>query len=94
MDLTLMKWESSVSVQLCKFLLEYSRDSEAGRVLSKKYSNIEISKFLSMHKVTVARVLRALKEQGCVERTNQGLLLKNVPLLTAFAQGDKVLEYK
>ena len=47
-----------------------------------------------MHKVTVARVLRALKEQGCVERTNQGLLLKNVPLLTAYVQGDKVLEYK
>ena len=94
MDLFQAKREGGVAASLCAFLLEHSHDTEEGRIVAKKYSNVEISKFLSVHKVTVARVLRVLKEQGCVTRTPKGLLLQNVALLTEYAQQEKPLDYK
>lgn len=57
-------------------------------------TNIEIAKFLTVHKVTVSRILRALKEQGCVERTERGLLLRDISALEAYAYDNKELDYK
>lgn len=86
--------EKSVPAQLCEFLLDVSIDTPQGRLLPKKHTNIEIAKFLSVHRVTVSNMLRALKEQDCVARTSEGLLLKNPALLRAYANHEKVLEYK
>ena len=42
----------------------------------------------------MAKIIRRLKENGCVERTEQGLLLKNISLLRAYADVQKTLEYR
>lgn len=87
--------EKNAAAHLCNVLLNYSRKAEDGRVLlSKKFTNVEISKFVSVHKVTVANMIRALKEQDCVERTPEGLWLKNIPLLKEYATGQRTLDYK
>lgn len=85
--------EKTAAAQLCGFILRYSREVKGERILSKKYTNVEIAKFISVHKVTVANILRVLKEQECVERTKNGLVLKNVPLIKEYAEQKKKLEY-
>lgn len=94
MDLFQAKRAGDVSSRLCRFLLLSSRDTEQGKILSQKYTNVEIAKFLSVHKVTVARILRALKDENCVTRVEGGLLLSNVAELEAYASQQKLLEYK
>lgn len=87
--------EKNAAAHLCNVLLNYSRKAEDGRVLlSKKFTNVEISKFVSVHKVTVANMIRALKEQDCVERTSEGLWLKDIPRLKEYATGQRTLDYK
>lgn len=87
--------EKNAAALLCNVLINYSRKAEDGRIiLSKKFTNVEISKFVSVHKVTVANMLRALKAQDCVERTPEGLWLKNIPLLKEYATGQRSLDYK
>ena len=87
------KKEKNAPAELCAFLLENSREVEGRRLLSKQYTNIEIAKFLSVHRVTVTNMLRALKEEGCVERTPQGLVLTNLSALEAYRDRQKTLTY-
>lgn len=94
LDLFLVKREGGVAGRLCGFLLERSRDTEVGRVLSKKYTNVEMSKFLSVHKGTVARILGVLKEKGWIVRTQQGLQLLDIPALEEYAYQNKQLDYQ
>lgn len=93
-DRFIARREKNAPALLCSVLLDYSHEVEEGRFLSKKFTNVELAKFVSIHKVTVANMLRALKEEGVVERTPQGLLLKDVARLQAYARGEKILEYK
>ena len=86
--------EKSAPASLCVFLLKYSKHYGDKRILPKKYTNIEISKFISVHRVTVANILRALRNNGCIERSECGLLLKNVDLIKDYAEHRKILEYK
>lgn len=94
MHWALARGDGNMSAQLCQFLLENSVETEQGRVLPKKFTNVEIAKFLLIHKVTVARIIRRLKEEGCVERMEKGLLLKDRSLLRAYAEAQKILDYK
>ena len=85
--------EKNVAAELCAFLLENSRESGGVRLLSRQYTNVEIAKFLSVHRVTVTNMLRALKTQGCIERTPRGLVLIDVPQLIDYRNGKKTLSY-
>jgi len=94
MTLFQAKEDGCVAGKLCALLLERGRQTEQGLLVSKKVTNVEISKFLSVHKVTVARILRALKEEGAVERTADGLLLTNIEKLQRYAEHQIELKYK
>lgn len=94
MQLFLAKREGCVAGRLCGFLLEQSQTIESDFILSPKYTNVEIAKFLSVHKVTVARILRVLKEEDVIIRTPQGLLLKKPYILQEYANNQRQLIYK
>lgn len=85
--------EKNAPAELCAFLLENSHDSSEGRLLSRQYTNVEIARFLSLHRVTVTNMICALKAQGCVERTPRGLLLTDLSMLMAYRDGKKILSY-
>lgn len=85
--------EKNASAELCAFLLENSHQINGERVLSRQYTNVEIAKFISVHRVTVTNMLRALKAEGCVERTSEGILLRDPELLAAYRDGEKILSY-
>ena len=59
-----------------------------------KITNVEMAKFLSVHKVTVARILRALKEEQMIMRTADGLLLLEPEKLRQYAENQIELKYK
>ena len=86
--------DGSGTARLCALLLERARETEDGLVVPRKCSNVEISKMLSIHKVTVSRMLRALKEAGCVERSAAGLIILQPEQLRKYADGESVLEYE
>ena len=86
--------DGSGTARLCALLLERARETEDGLVVSRKCTNVEISKLLSIHKVTVSRMLRALKEEGCVERSASGLRILQPEQLRKYADGELILEYE
>lgn len=94
MDLFQAKREGCVSGNLCKFLMEHSVNTEKGRLVPKKYTNVEIAKFLSVHKVTVARMIRVLKDEGQIERKPEGLYITNPEELQMYAEQKRSLDYK
>ena len=63
-------------------------------MVSKKFTNVEMSKFLSVHKVTVARILRALKDEETVVRVPEGLILQKPEKLRQYAENSVELKYK
>ena len=87
--------EGSGAARLCALLLERSKILDDGRMaVSRKCTNVELSKLLSIHKVTVSRMLRALKEEGVVERTPDGLIILDPKRLKQYADNALVLEYE
>lgn len=89
-----MKSEGSTSSLLCELILRNAEVRDGGAFLPKKYTNVEMAKFLSVHKVTVARILRVLKEEGCVARTKNGLQILDKAALWAYVDGEKELVYR
>ncbi len=94
LELFQARQEGGVAGRLCGLLLERACEDEAGSLVPRACSNVEIARFLSVHKVTVSRILRALKEEGAVERTPRGLLLKDPERLRGYAAGKLQLKYK
>lgn len=92
----MVKHEKNAAAHLCQFLLNHATcgcDEEVS-VLSKKYTNVEISKLLSIHVVTVARILRALKEEGVISRVENGIAIYNREALAEYANEERVLNYR
>lgn len=87
--------EGNGAARLCALLLERSKELDDGRMtVSRKCTNVEISKLLSIHKVTVSRMLRALKAEGVVERTPDGLMILQPERMKQYAANEMVLEYE
>lgn len=61
--------------RVCDFLLRHSSASADGPRLAKTFSNVEIGKHLAVHTVTVSRIISALRREGIVTRTPEGLLV-------------------
>lgn len=84
--------EFSVANRLCQFLLEYSDPNQDNTVRRVSVKNVDLAGFLGVHKVTVARIIKSLKEGGCLERRKNGLFIIDVPQLERYANG-AYLEY-
>lgn len=84
--------EQSVANRLCQLLLEYSEPNEnnSSRIVTVK--NVALAGFLGVHKVTVARIIKALKEKQTVKRCQNELCIIDVPQLERYANGE-YLEY-
>ena len=94
-DLFLARREGSGTARLCMLLLERAKpDAEGKLTVSKKLTNIEIGKLLSIHKVTVSRMLRALREEGTIEKTEQGIVILNELRMKQYADNTQTLEYE
>ena len=94
-DLFLARREGSGTARLCTLLLARAKpDAEGKLTVSKKLTNIEIGKLLSIHKVTVSRMLRALREEGTIEKTEQGIVILDELRMKQYADNTQTLEYE
>lgn len=93
MKLYLHKSESPASAMLCRFILSRKENIGNEWYLPKTYTNIELSKLLNIHKVTISRILGVLKAQCAVARSAKGLHLIDLNLLNQYANNEQQMEY-
>ena len=82
--------EGKVANQLCSLLLQQAQPKQGSLVVDKGYSNLAISQFLGVHKVTVARILRVLKAQGLIDKSKDGIKILDTRRLEAFMRKEKI----
>ncbi|MEG6616728.1 Crp/Fnr family transcriptional regulator [Peptococcaceae bacterium 1198_IL3148] len=86
--------EGKVANRLCELLLKNSQQKQGRLLVNKDYSNhTKISQFLGIHKVTVAKIIKALKEEGVISKERAGIVILDKDRLTAYAQAEKTIEY-
>lgn len=85
--------EGRVANRLCKFLLNNTQNYHGILLVNRIFSNAEISRFLGIHKVTVAKILRQLKNQGIIIKEREGIKILNKKLLESYAEDEKTLDY-
>lgn len=88
------KREGDAASRLCALLLEQSRPQDDQMIVPSYWSNLEISKYLGIHTVTVSRILKILKQDGCLKRSSQGLVLTDPAKLADYAEHRKQLNYR
>lgn len=76
-----------------EFLLTHGEAEPEGLLLPKKFNNVEIAKHLSMHSVTVSRILNAMKREGVVERRAEGWLVCDCAALEEYLDGTRKIKY-
>ncbi|HBV86068.1 MAG TPA: cyclic nucleotide-binding protein [Desulfosporosinus sp.] len=86
--------EGKVSKRFCELLLNNTQQKQGKLVVSKDYSNLtKISKFLGIHRVTVAKIVKVLKEKGVIIKDENGIVILDEDKLLSFARAEKVIEY-
>jgi len=85
--------EGRVANQLCRHLLNSAKQSQNKLLVVKGYSNLEFSQFLGVHKVTIARILRVLKNEKIIAREKEGIVILDEQRLTDYAKAEKVIDY-
>lgn len=70
--------DDSAVIRLCYLLDEQSFPDADGRLLLDScFSYSELSKYLGVHDVTVARIMSTLKKQGIIEKEGHRTFLKD-----------------
>lgn len=79
--------------KVARELLE-NMDGPYPHVLSRKITYNEIATHLSIHTVTVAKIFRALQENGIIERVKNGIMICDPQRIWRIANGEERLFYK
>lgn len=83
--------EGRVANRLCQLLLNRSKLTNGQLLVSKFYTNAEMGAFLGIHKVTVSRIIRSLRDEGVIAKSKDGIVIVDQKRLTEYAQGAKLL---
>ena len=86
--------EGRVANRLCQLLLQNSQLVDGQLIIGKSYTHAELAAFLGIHKVTVSRILRSLRDEGVLTKTPAGLLVSNPARLRLYAEGQAKVPYK
>ncbi|MDD3251398.1 MAG: Crp/Fnr family transcriptional regulator [Lachnospiraceae bacterium] len=85
--------EDSVSVRLCRLLLELSHDTNGLMTIPKFFTYMELSRYLGCHSVTVSRIMARLKQQGIIAKGKDGLVLQSVEALKELIESEGDFDY-
>ena len=94
MRLYLAKSERPAPSVLCAAILNHADHFSDGLYLSKIYTNIELSKLSNIHKVTISRILKALKREGVIEKTPKGMHILDKERMIDYAENKCQLDYR
>ena len=79
--------------RICRLLVEMMAE-EPPHAVPSYLSYSEISLHLAIHPITVAKIFKALKEDGITERKGRTLTVADPERLCAIARGMEDFEYK
>ncbi|MGT2667386.1 Crp/Fnr family transcriptional regulator [Streptococcus rifensis] len=66
---------------LCQFIDQYAQPGDPHRRLNKLFTYAEIASFLQVHEVSVARLMKELKEAGIIAKEGHELVIQNEEVL-------------
>ena len=69
--------EESAGIRFCRLLLEAYLEIDGKMVIPKNITFVEMSKYLGTHPVTVSRIFALLKKDGCIDKEQGGVVIKN-----------------
>ncbi len=82
--------EGQAANALCALLLKNSKLQGDNYVVDSTFTNAHISRVLGIHKVTTAKILRALKELQIIDKTDKKIIVLDFAMLKAYAEGEKL----
>lgn len=68
--------EESAITRLCYLLLEQSREENGRLVFPSYFTYVELSKYLGVHPVTIARIMEKLKQSGYIAKSGSSLVVE------------------
>lgn len=85
--------EEYTHVRLSRFLLKLSREIDGEDVLDKHFNYVEIAKYLSVHTVTISRIMAIFKKKQMVEKRGHQIILKDKEALLEVAENMRNEEF-
>mgnify|MGYP002569564617 CR=1 FL=1 len=82
--------EGQAANALCALLLTNSKLQDDTYIVDSTFTNAHISRILGIHKVTTAKILRALKEQWIIDKIEKQIYILEPAMLKAYAEGEKL----
>ncbi len=80
-------------VRICAMLVEFSEYREGRWILPQCFTQNEMANFLSLHKITVAKVIKALRQEGFIDRSRRNIELLDKASLEMVVQRELSLRY-
>ena len=85
--------EGQVANQLCRLLLKHAKLDPDGVWAVKGLSNLAIGQLLGIHKVTVNRILRALKSEEVIDKSRNCIVIRDGNKLKEYAWSEQHIDY-
>ena len=86
--------ETSAAGRLCWLIMEQSEpDDSESLVLDPLFTYDELSHYLGVHSITVARIMSALKKTGAITKSGRKTIINDLGKLRAVIDDDLVLDY-
>lgn len=76
---------------LCALLLANSQIQDNWLMVDELFTNAHISRTLGIHKVTVARIMKALRDQQILARQGKKLVILDTVQMQRYADGEKLI---
>lgn len=83
--------EGKAANLLCRFLLNHSSKNTSGALICDVHNNSELAGYIGIHKVTVFRVLKQLKNEGIIKRDGHSFTILDAKALEDYALGKKFI---
>jgi CRP-like cAMP-binding protein len=80
-------------VRICSMLLEFSECVGGIYLMPRCFTQAEMAHFLSLHKITVAKVLKSLREAGFIRKDGQLIRLVDREALIKIVNRELCIRY-
>lgn len=78
--------------RICLLIIS-SIEEQGGNMIPEHLTHVEISRHLSIHPITVAKIFSKLRNMGVIEKAGSSLRIKDMDTLRAIAKGCQNISY-